>query len=266
METTIDPLCVVNGYQMHPLSDCSEDAVATVYAKICQRGNPLLQSRPHADLKILGAALYRKALDFPTSHCFLQGSECVSLSMSWDAAAGGAWQGVKCPASLVCHSAVGAAALDGFATPAPGETVYGAFAGVLPGHPSSLITASLVFTCSAGERLGFRNTLMYTVHPAVLNARKKQRAMIGPSGFPEWTVIFSEIVATDEVHSELCSLKPGIAECWCEPLASFERRLVGIDGMTTTSKRGSLEQSILSIVKGAAAAAAASIGGNLSKI
>jgi len=117
MEVTLpasQPLCVVDGYELHPLRHCSENAVAEAFVQICQRGNPALQGRPLEDLTVLGRALYRKAGHQPFAVAFTsEGSrEPVALNLGWDLANGSVWDGITVPASLACHAAIAGAALE----------------------------------------------------------------------------------------------------------------------------------------------------------
>jgi len=234
------PLCLLDGYAMYPLSACTENTIATTFAKICQRGNQLLQGKPTADLIILGRALYRKSVTFPASSCFLHGpdSECVAFVLGWDAADGGIWDDdVPCPASLASHSAVATAVLacvpvgsGGRILPnVRGEVVYSAFGGVCLGHPAWIFAASFAYMFRASERLGFCTYFAYMHHPKLIRDQEVMRTAkrVGPSPSTSmtWKVVLSDIVAPEEVHAELCLLEPGYAYCFLESIASHVRMI-----------------------------------------
>jgi len=106
-------------YAAYPLEVVTEDQASKLFSKICQRGNPVLQGRPAADLVLLGRAMYRKAMLNRLRQVYFHTSgELVAIGFSWDVATGGVWQdtGLEMPASLEAHAACGKAAFDSLQT------------------------------------------------------------------------------------------------------------------------------------------------------
>jgi len=205
--------------------------VAEVFVEICQRGNPVLQGRPHHDLLVLGGALYRKAVDTPFAVAFTPegGSEPIGLYMGWDMADGGAWDGISVPDSLRCHAAIGSALCANMPNPNPplGRIFYGAFGGVCKGHPNTLFVASTLFGITVAIGLGFAETFGYTLHPTLLAQKAQQRAASPQAspGVTEWTLRFTDIDAPADVRSELSQLSPGIADANINDLSVLAKQL-----------------------------------------
>jgi len=219
------PVCVVGKYEVYPLSVCSEDAIAALFAKICNRGNPLLQGKPDEDLLRLGVAFYRKSSPYVGSVVCLLGDEPVALSFGWDCADGGVWKGTAGPpASLLAHAAVGGAVWgtwpDPFTLPERrGEFWFGAFGGVTLPHPGSLMGVMAMIAFPWMLAVGYRYNFGYVVHPTLLEQQKRMEANtgernIGHSDFTRWVTKYNEIEATDPtVRDELASYKPGYTNC-----------------------------------------------------
>lgn len=219
------PVCLVGPYEFHPLRVCSEDAIAALFAKICNRGNPLLQGKPRADLLLLGAAMYRKSVLYAQPLVCLMDGEPVALSFGWDCADGGVWQGAAGPpASLLAHSAVGSACFGSW--PAPlrmperrGEIWFGAFAGVSVPHPGILMAVMALIAFPVVIKLGFQRQFGYVVHPKLLDYQRLMREngshkTPSPEMHSSWEINFSEIEVDDQdVKAELSSLKPGYTTC-----------------------------------------------------
>jgi hypothetical protein len=94
----IPSLLTMGEYTMYPMEFCTEDQVAKLFSKICQRGNPVLQGRPAADLILLGRAMYRKAKVLSLGQVAVHKGQPVALGFSWDVADGGVWKdsGLEC--------------------------------------------------------------------------------------------------------------------------------------------------------------------------
>ena len=78
-------------YTVHPMSTCSEDEVAVLFAKVCQRNNPVLQGRPFKDLELLGRAMFRKSAKLGMGQVTKHEGKAVGLGCCWDFAEGGVW-------------------------------------------------------------------------------------------------------------------------------------------------------------------------------
>merc|ERR1712048_861105 len=91
----IPALLTIGDYTIYPLEYCSEDEAAELFRKMAARGNPgnpVLQGRPAADLKLLGRAMYRKSNLLKLGQVAVHKGEPVAMYVSWDVATGGVWQ------------------------------------------------------------------------------------------------------------------------------------------------------------------------------
>lgn len=205
------PLHTVGPYALYPLSVCNENEIATLFTKICARGNPILQGKPAKDLFDLGVAFYHKSVGNPASQVFLKGTEPVALFLAWDFAEGGIWKGTDGPpASLHCHAAIGAAAFASMPlSTLPGSSLFFAFTGVALPHPGELWTTMRVVALLAASDAGYRQICRYAVHPKTM-----QVVQAVPNKREFWRLTYNEIeTADDAVREELCSIMPGYAEC-----------------------------------------------------
>jgi len=159
-------------YEIYPLQYCSEDAVALLFAKTCQRRNPLLQGRPQEDLVLLGRAIYRKTLPLGISQVAMYRGEPVGLNTIWDAAEGGAWKGsgLEMPASMSAHAEVAKASFARLADADAEDnndssmpTVFAAFGGVMPPHDGKLFGKMGITGIMLAKELGYTRSFQYTV-------------------------------------------------------------------------------------------------------
>lgn len=193
---------------MHSLEVCSEEQIADLFAKVCQRGNPLLEGRPHADLVLFGRALYRKSVVFGMSQVVLLHGEPVALNTNWDASAGGAWvgSGLTMPASLACHGAVGKACFDSLPK-REDAVIFTAFGGVLPGHPSKFFGLLALASWMMAKESGFGWSFQYSVLPKLLGRSKDQQILQQSEVQHMWDVHFANITASDKsVQAELAEI------------------------------------------------------------
>lgn len=155
---------------MYPMEFCSEGQIATLFSKVCQRGNPVLQGRPEADLELLGRAMYRKSSSMRLGQVAVHKGEPVAFSCCWDAAEGGVWEGsgLEMPASLAAHAACGKAAFESLTTQS-GKTLFCAFYGVLPPHNIALFGYLAVSGVVMAHALGFQDTFQYTFRPTPIS-------------------------------------------------------------------------------------------------
>lgn len=185
-------------YKFYPMEFCAEEQVATLFSKICQRGNPVLLGRPVADLVLLGRAMYRKAKILRTGLVAMLGDEPIAIGFSWDHADGGVWKdsGLERPASLEAHAACGGAAFESL--PKRSETFFGGFYGSLPGHKTEIFGILAVSNFVLGKALGFGDTFQFTLLPS-LNARG---GVFGAFGKEEdnynWNVKFADVAVGKE--------------------------------------------------------------------
>jgi len=195
----IPSLANLGQYAMYPMEIFAEDQVARLFCNICQRGNPVLQGRPVADLVLLGRAMYRKAKVLRLGQVAVHKGEPVALCFSWDVAAGGVWKdsGLEMPASLAAHAAVGKAAFESLNM--RGETFFTGFIGVLPPHDGVLSGYLAVASFMMGHQLGFQDAFQYTLLPTFL---KRGGSVFGKFGSEDdnmnWNVRFAEIAANTE--------------------------------------------------------------------
>lgn len=218
------PLFSVGPYALYPLRVCSADAIATLFTKICTRGNPILQGKSFKDLHHLGVAFYNKSVGTAVSTVFLKGSEPVAVFFGWDIAEGGVWKDTSGPPeSLTCHAAIGAAifaSMSGQVT-VPGKQMFFAFSGVAlphPGHKLLLPMEIVAFLGAIGA--GYSASFAYAVHPKTIEQIQAWPAEHGVRDV--WRFTYGDIEVEDQaLQEELSSISLGFAECcvcdlpWC---------------------------------------------------
>jgi len=193
------------------LEKIPEDQAAKLFSKICQRGNPVLQGRPVADLLVLGKAMYRKAMLMRLGQVFLHTSsgDPVALGFSWDVAEGGVWKdsGLEMPASLAAHAACGKAAFDSLPPQQRSDkNFFGGFFGVLPPHDGVLFGILAVCSFMMAHELGFQDGFQFTLLPT-LNKRGGVFGKFGEdSDNLNWHVPFAEIATAKVVSEELAEM------------------------------------------------------------
>lgn len=168
--SAIPPLATFGEYTMYPMEFCTEQQIAILFAKVCQRGNPVLQGRPVADLQLLGRAMYRKSKIMRLGQVAMHKGEPVALGCSWDAAEGGVWKdsGLEMPASCAAHAACGKACFDAFAEKDTGKkTLFAAFYGCLPPHNVKLFGYLGMSAFVMAAALGFESTFQFTLLPTL---------------------------------------------------------------------------------------------------
>lgn len=199
------PLIRIGEYEVHPLEVCSEEQIATLFAKVCQRGNPLLEGRPHDDLVLFGRALYRKSVAFGMSQVVLLHGEPVALNTNWDASAGGAWagSGLTMPASLGFHSAVAVASFDSLPK-TEAAVIFAAFGGVLPGHPSKFFGLLAWASWMMASKSGYGRSFQYSVLPKLVGRSKMQLTLQESDVQRMWDINFADITSsTPSLQAEL---------------------------------------------------------------
>jgi len=167
---TMAPFLTLGEYTIMPMEFCSEEQVAQLFAKVCQRGNPVLQGRPMGDLVKLGQAMYRKSNIMKTGNVAMYQGAPVALGCGWDTAEGGVWagSGLEMPSSLAAHAACGKAAFDSFNEKKTSESTYfAAFFGVLPTHNVKLFGFCGFSNFCIAHKLGFQDSFQYTLIPSL---------------------------------------------------------------------------------------------------
>jgi hypothetical protein len=155
-------------YTFHPMQFCAEKDVAKLFTKVCQRGNPVLQGRPFADLELLGKAMYRKSTKLGMGQVAMHKGKLVALGCCWDAAEGGVWQdsGLEMPASLAAHAACGKACFD--AVPKRDRrTLFCAFYGVAPPHSAHCFGIMAMSHFVMAQQMGFEDSFQFTLLPTL---------------------------------------------------------------------------------------------------
>lgn len=206
-------LVTLGEYTLYPMEYCTEDQVAKLFSKICQRGNPVLQGRPAADLILLGRAMYRKANKSRLGQVAVHKGQPVAIGFHWDVADGGVWKdsGLEMPASLAAHAACGKAAFDSL--PKRGETFFVGFVGVLPPHDGVLFGYMACAGFISGHILGYKDGFQFTLLPT-LNKRGGVFQKFGEDDDNmNWNVKFADIAAAvddEAVSTELRELDGNI--------------------------------------------------------
>jgi len=209
-------LATLGKYTIYPMECCTEDQIATLFSKVCQFGNPVLQGRPAADLRLLGRAMYRKANLLKLGQVAVHEGEPVAMYVSWDVATGGVWQdsGLEMPASMAAHAACGKGAFDSLkARGSRGKTLFSAFGGVVPPHDGVLFCHFAVCSFMLAKELGFEDAFQFTLLPTLTN-----RPAYAKFGTEEenmnWQVEFADVAADKDkaVADELLEMT-GMINC-----------------------------------------------------
>lgn len=166
----VPALAIFGEYTLYPMEFCNEDQIAKLFTKVCQRGNPVLQGRPIADLELLGRAMYRKSAILGTGNVAMHQGEPVAIGCSWDIAEGGVWagSGLEMPASMASHAACGKAAFESFTKREKAKsTFFAGFYGVLPPHSVALFGYLGFSNFCLAHMLGFEDSFQFTLIPAL---------------------------------------------------------------------------------------------------
>jgi len=211
---TIAPFLTFGEYTIMPMQVCSEEQIAQLFSKVCQRGNPVLQGRPQADLFLLGRAMYRKCMKSQTGNVAMHKGLPVALGCGWDMADGGAWagSGFEMPASMAAHAACGKAAFDQFhERKRSGSTYFAAFYGVLPPHNVKLFGYCGFSNFCIAHKLGFQDSFQYTLIPALTGRGLFTEQDKNPEDTMNWPCRFADVPHADsEVRAELQQLDGNI--------------------------------------------------------
>jgi len=190
-------LATLGKYTIYPMEWCTEDQIAKLFSKVCQHGNPVLQGRPAADLRLLGRAMYRKANLLRLGQVAVHKGEPVAMYVSWDVATGGVWQdsGLEMPASMAAHAACGKGAFDLLkARGSRGKTLFSAFGGVLPGHDAVLFCHFGVCSFMMAKELGFEDGFQFSLLPTMHKRAGGVFAKFGPDkANKQWDLSFDEV-------------------------------------------------------------------------
>lgn len=198
----IPPLATFGEYTMYPMEYCTEDQVAKLFPEVCQRGNPVLQGRPFADLELLGRAMYRKSATLRLGQVAMYQGEPIALGCTWDMAEGGVWKdsGLEMPASCAAHAACGKACFDAFAEKNTGKkTLFAAFYGCLPPHNVALFGYLGISAWVMGSALGFEDTFQFTLLPALTGRGLWSEQDTNPNDTINWSIKFSDVAPADPV-------------------------------------------------------------------
>jgi hypothetical protein len=199
----------IGEYTIYPLEYCSEDEAAALFCKMAARGNPgnpVLQGRPAADLKLLGRAMYRKANRQSLGNVAFHQGKAVAIGCSWDVADGGVWEGsgLEMPASMQAHAAIGKAAFDSLERSGKKQWYCG-FYGVAPGHSATLFSYLGTAGAMIAHALGFEEMFIYSLLSSLQN-REGIYSRKSNKDETHWKVPFAEIDASPAVSAELKEL------------------------------------------------------------
>jgi len=204
-------------YEIYPLHVCSEDQIAELFVKVCQRGNPLLQGRPREDLFLLGQAFYRKCTPLGASQVALCKGVPVALNLAWAASEGGVWEGagLTMPTSVEAHAEVGKACfarLD--SEDNDSRLLFAAFGGVEVPHSGKLFGLMGMTSFRVAKALGFKKSMQYSVLKKSVLARSNGNKNLAQTKVHRVLkpVKFAEIDAENEaIRAELAELD-GVAK------------------------------------------------------
>lgn len=234
------PFLTLGDYTVMPMEHCTEQQVARLFAKVCQRGNPVLQGRPAADLLLLGKAMYRKCQIGRTGTVAMYRGQPVALACGWDMAEGGVWagSGFEMPASLAAHAACGKACFDSFEQRKRATSTYfAAFYGVVPPHSVKLFGYLGYANFGIARELGFQDTFQFTLIPALL-----KKGLFSEQGIPEedtmnYPLKFVDVASDrEEVRAELKELGGTInisltrlGYCWTPEYRKMAAKICGME-------------------------------------
>ena len=203
----IPALATFGEYTMYPMEYCTEEQVASLFSKVCQRGNPVLQGRPVADLNLLGRAMYRKSKILRLGQVAVHKGQPVALGCCWDIAEGGVWKdsGLEMPASLAAHAAAGKAAFESFERRSD-KTFFAAFYGVLAPHNVALFGYLAISSMMMAHAQGFQDAFQYTLLPTLIGRGGVFEKHGTDSENKNWMMRFADVPADDVVSAELKEL------------------------------------------------------------
>jgi hypothetical protein len=197
-------LLVHGEYTIHPMQTCSEEEVAQLFAKVSQRGNPVLKGRPSEDLELLGRAMYRKSAKLGMGQVAKHNGEVMGLGCCWDVAEGGVWadSGMEMPASLAAHGACGKMCFDAMPQ-RDRKTLFCAFYGILPQHSSHCFMIMAMSHVAMSQAMGFEDSFQFTLLPTL-----KGRGVFSDSKSNDdslnWAMKFTDVASESaEVLDEL---------------------------------------------------------------
>lgn len=204
---TMAPFLTLGEYTAMPMTFCTEEQVAKLFAKVCQRGNPVLQGRPMADLLQLGRAMYRKCGIGQTGTVAMYQGEPVALGCGWDLALGGVWagSGLEMPASMAAHAACGAACIAEFQKNKRAESTYfAAFYGVVPPHSVKLFGYLGFANFGIAHKLGFEDSFQFTLIPTLTKRGLFTGKDDAGSDSMNWPLLFADVPSDNaDVRAEL---------------------------------------------------------------
>jgi hypothetical protein len=205
----IPALLTIGEYTIYPLEYCSEDEAAELFCKMAARGNPgnpVLQGRPAADLKLLGRAMYRKSNVQSLGNVAFHQGKAVAIGCSWDVAEGGVWEGsgLEMPASMAAHAAVGKAAFGSLQKTGK-KTWYCGFYGVVPGHSATLFSYLGTAGAMIANQFGFEDMFIYTLLSS-LQGREGIYSRKSNANETHWKIPFADIDASPAISAELKEL------------------------------------------------------------
>jgi hypothetical protein len=204
------PSVTIGEYTIYPLEYCHEDEAADLFCKIAPRGNPgnpVLQGRPAADLKLLGRAMYRKTNKSRMGHVAFHNGKAVAIGCSWDCADGGVWEGsgLEMPASMEAHAQIGKTAFASLQKHGR-KTWYCGFYGVVPGHSATLFSYLGLMGDMMSQKLGFEDMFVYSMLTS-LQSREGMYSRKSNANEKHWKVQFADIDdASPAVSAELKEL------------------------------------------------------------
>lgn len=204
---TMTPFMTLGEYTVMPMEHCTEEQVARLFAKVCQRGNPVLQGRPMADLVLLGKAMFRKCQIGRTGTVAMYQGEPVALACGWDMAEGGVWagSGLEMPASMGAHAACGKACLESFYQRKRAKSTYfAAFYGVIPPHSVKLFGYLGFANFGIAHKLGFEDSFQYTLIPTLTKKGLFTEQGIAEADTMNYPLSFADVPCDNaEVRAEL---------------------------------------------------------------
>jgi hypothetical protein len=205
----MSPLVTIGEYKIYPLEYCSEDEAADLFCKMAARGkpgNPVLQGRSAADLKLLGRAMYRKSNILRMGNVAFHDGKPVAIGCNWDVADGGVWQGsgLEMPASMAAHAAIGKAAFAELKKTGR-KTWYCGFYGVVPGHNAGLFSWLGTAGAMMADALGFDDFFVYSLLPS-LQGREGMYSRKSTAQETHWSFRFADVDASPDVSAELKEL------------------------------------------------------------
>eukprot|EP00756_Hemistasia_phaeocysticola_P011224 Hpha_TRINITY_DN15097_c4_g1::TRINITY_DN15097_c4_g1_i1::g.123505::m.123505 len=228
----------LGSYVVRPMSEYTNEEVATVFIATARRGNPMFVGVSDETLALRGAEMARAARDHCSSFVITDtaGTMCGAF-VSWDAAD----DPVFTPhPSLAAHSELHRLAKTRakhlVSAGRAGEVLYGAYGGVVPGVPARVFRQVREVAMYVSLMEGYTHLYVVDVNPKTIKMAERL-----PSEW-RWDVPFEDVIL-DDCSRPLVGVQPNRAIASVSPLPWMLRHLSPIPKLVTQRLLGLLNVS-----------------------